>query len=521
MSQNNHRRTAPQGLATLIALPAALLFTFACTKPAATEAPEGATDNVVSDANTTTPPAEATPGNQLVADSTTTKKDPVVKLPEGHSADDGHNHGAEPTKKDPLAAFPGAKRLEGNPFEKGGATEGKYGGDVDPNAKLEIEFGSEKKEFGNVRQGEILEHTFEMMSAGSSPLIIRQAKPTCGCTVGDVLVADEGGEMQKYVMNSPIPPGRRIQVVGAMNTKSKRNATQVRINVYSNDPVGLTQLGLSANVEAFLTVTPAFLNFGDISEDDVKDGVIDVRTAKNEPVLLSYEDRKLAKPEGMEVELTPVSPDADGRSGHWQLKVKLGPGLTEQQIGYAVTILSDKEMPDVKDEERTEGPNMKSHYFISASVNARVLGKISCSPQYLSMGLVRPGQVVSRSVRLASHEADFELGNVTTTVSGHKDQEFKWADSFSTVVRPVAGENAVDIQLRLDGLPEGADGSFKGQLNIATGHPDKPSVEVIFSGVCRAGIGGATPVRRPNAGAPTQRPGAKQPVKGSGTKQPK
>lgn len=518
MSQNTTRRTAKSGLATLIALPAALLFTFACgasERPAATSNETANNVTGETDTNTTTPPAGVNvASNSPTADAGSTKKAPAVDSHAGHDhpAGEGHATDAATKEKDAIEkAFPGAKRLEGDPRKKGANTEGKYGGDVDPNAKLDIEFGAEKVEFGNVRQGEILKHTFEMASSGSSPLIIRQAKPTCGCTVGDVLVADENGEMQKYVMNSPIPPGRKIQVVGEMNTKSKRNATQVRINVYSNDPVGLTQLGLSANVEAFLTVTPAFLNFGDVSEDDVKDGVIDVRTAKNEPVMLTYEDRKLAKPVGLDVELVPISPNADGKSGHWQLKVKLGPGLTEQQIGYAVTILSDREMPGVEDKDKTDNPNTKSHYFISASVNARVLGKISCSPQYLSMGLVRPGQVVSRSVRLASHEADFELGNVTASVSGHKDQEFQWADSFSTVIRPVAGENSIDIQLRLDGLPENADGSFKGQLNIATGHPDKPTVQVIFSGVCRAGVGGATPVRRPNAGAPTKRPGTKQP----------
>ena len=66
----------------------------------------------------------------------------------------------------------------------------------------------------------------------------------------------------------------------------------------------------------------------------------------------------------------------------------------------------------------------------------------------------------------------------------------KWAEHFVTEIKPAQGVNGVDVQLRLAGLPEGADGSFRGKMIIKTGHPAKPSMEVRFSGVCRAGVGG-------------------------------
>ena len=75
--------------------------------------------------------------------------------------------------------------------------------------------------------------------------------------------------------------------------------------------------------------------------------------------------------------------------------------------------------------------------------------------------------------------------------------ELAWADSFTTSVKPAAGmSNAVDVQLRLDGLPEGADGSFRGVMIIHTGHERKPQINVRFSGVCRAGVTSPTATRK-------------------------
>ena len=50
--------------------------------------------------------------------------------------------------------------------------------------------------------------------------------------------------------------------------------------------------------------------------------------------------------------------------------------------------------------------------------------------------------------------------------------------------------SAEQIRRRWNYVPEGADGSFRGKMIIKTGHPAKPSMEVRFSGVCRAGVGG-------------------------------
>lgn len=362
-----------------------------------------------------------------------------------------------------------------------------YGGEKDPNARLSVNFGDDKHDFGRARQGEILEHTFELESTGEGPVRIRQASPTCGCVVGGLEVEDAEGEYAPYKMGAPVEPGKKVRLTAKLNTTSKRNKTTVRINVYTNDPIGLTQLTLSAQIEPFIQATPAFVNLGDIKEGAVKTQVIDIRTARGEKVKLEDDPRnKIQVPPGMEVALEPVQADEQGRSDHWRATISVGEGAKEGPLGYQLRLVTDVQMPDAA--EKIE-KGLPSFYTVTAAVNGRVLGVLSFTPQFLSMGLVRPGQRVPRHVKVISHDPQFDLSNVTVEVQGEKGQELAWAEYFTYSVKPAQGlNNAVDITLQLEGLPDGADGSFRGVMVIHTGHERKPDLNVRFSGVCRSGV---------------------------------
>jgi hypothetical protein len=113
------------------------------------------------------------------------------------------------------------------------------------------------------------------------------------------------------------------------------------------------------------------------------------------------------------------------------------------------------------------------------------LGIISLDTQYLSLGLVSPGSPVVRNVRLVSQDPSFDLSNVSVSLEGENGEPLQWAEHFSTAINPALGENAVDIQLSIDGLPEGSEGSFRGVMVIKTGHPSNARELVRFAGVCR------------------------------------
>ena len=330
-----------------------------------------------------------------------------------------------------------------------------------------------------------VKHTFRFKSAGINDLIIRQASPACGCTVGQLLLINDDGSRSPYELGNPIAPGREIELTAKIDTSYKRNRTQVRISVYANDPVSRHTLTLSAEIQPFMTAVPTSVNFGELSEDAEMETTIDVRVPRGERVALSmYPNRNMAKPQGMEVELLAINPDENGRSAHWQVKVKLGPGLKEGPLGYAMTLVTDKEIEGGK--PNPDGTLKK--YQINANVNGRVLGVVSCNPQYLSMGLVRPRQVVKRSVQVLSHDPNFEIGKPKITLRGYRGADLQWSDHFKVTTTPIAGKNGINVELRLDGLPDGSDGTFRGEMLIETGHESKPEVAVVFGGVCRSGV---------------------------------
>ena len=124
-------------------------------------------------------------------------------------------------------------------------------------------------------------------------------------------------------------------------------------------------------------------------------------------------------------------------------------------------------------------------YEVSVPIMARVTGMVSYAPAFVSLGLIRPGQVISRSVRVTSHDPDFKLSEPKVTITGRGGVEWEFAERFSTVIRPVAGEDAIDVEVRLDGMPETLNGSFSGELVIQVGHPEKPEIKLPITGVCR------------------------------------
>ena len=188
-------------------------------------------------------------------------------------------------------------------------------------------------------------------------------------------------------------------------------------------------------------------------------------------------------PQGLKIDLNPLDADAEGKATRWELVATVGPGLVEGNLAYSVPLRSDFPIPGG---EKLPNGTMPT-YEASATLMARVAGMISYNPAFVSLGLIRPGQIVSRTVRITSHDPEFKLGEPKIAIQGRDTPEWEYSKHFSTVVRPVANENSVDVELRLDGMPETLNGSFSGVLVINIGHPEKPEIKLPITGVCRGG----------------------------------
>ena len=446
-----------------------------------------------------TAPADANSNNQAAASGTQAENQEVAAVTKDAASNS--------MKKDMSASTLPAADLhdhdgDGKPDHDASAHEAVAGTAISPlpsqmlkdGPRIQWELNTSTHHFGEVMQGQKMTHIFELESSGTETLIVKQIKPTCGCTVADLKVVDANGEPVVYQFGDPLPVGTKMQLAATLDTKGKRGAQSSSINIFSNDVRGPVQLSLKAEVSPFFHAAPTFINFGTLSAQDTKTEKVVVTVTKGDAVILSVDTEAL--PPAVFIDMEPINPNAEGKSSRWEIHVTVGPGLKEGNLAQQIRVLSDYAMPGGK--ARPDGTMPMQEFNVTAS--ARVLGVVSYNPQYLSMGLVRPGQVLARTVRVESHDPDFTPGTeMNVHVEGISDPKGGYKDwdqsgSFSTTVRPVEGSNAVDIELSLDGMPEGMNGSFRGTLVIELGHKSKDKLEIPITGVCRGGV------RKPKGG---------------------
>ncbi|MEK6783237.1 MAG: DUF1573 domain-containing protein [Bacteroidota bacterium] len=92
-------------------------------------------------------------------------------------------------------------------------------------------------DFGDMAQGDKVEHAFKFTNTGNEPLVITNVEVTCGCT------------LPKSWPRDPIMPGNNGEIVVAFNSAGKIGKQNKVVTVVSNasNPDG-KQIIFSANV---------------------------------------------------------------------------------------------------------------------------------------------------------------------------------------------------------------------------------------------------------------------------------
>jgi len=89
-----------------------------------------------------------------------------------------------------------------------------------------LEVQNDSYDFGEVKEGEKVEHEFKFTNTGSSPLIISNVQASCGCTTPEysknpIAPGEEG--MVKVVFNSTGQVGKQHKVVTVTSNASSPN----------------------------------------------------------------------------------------------------------------------------------------------------------------------------------------------------------------------------------------------------------------------------------------------------------
>ncbi len=84
-----------------------------------------------------------------------------------------------------------------------------------------IEWLTDEFDYGTVKAGEIVEHVFKYKNTGNQPLVITNARSTCGCTV------------PKFD-REPLPVGETAEISVRFNTKGKKGKQRKPVIVTAN-----------------------------------------------------------------------------------------------------------------------------------------------------------------------------------------------------------------------------------------------------------------------------------------------
>jgi hypothetical protein len=110
----------------------------------------------------------------------------------------------------------------------------------------EMKFEHIAHKFGKVTEGTMIKHTFKFTNTGTTPLIISEVAPQCGCTTTDF-------------PKKPILPNQTGEITLELDTKGKRGEIEKNARIVANIEGGTMFLFLRGEVIATDSARPASL----------------------------------------------------------------------------------------------------------------------------------------------------------------------------------------------------------------------------------------------------------------------
>jgi Protein of unknown function (DUF1573) len=98
-----------------------------------------------------------------------------------------------------------------------------------------MDFASTLHDFGTIHEGETVEWEFDFKNNGKSPLIISEAKGSCGCTVAEF-------------PKEPIPAGMPSKIKVCFNSTDKHGYNEKQVTISNNTQKGVHYLTIKATI---------------------------------------------------------------------------------------------------------------------------------------------------------------------------------------------------------------------------------------------------------------------------------
>lgn len=101
----------------------------------------------------------------------------------------------------------------------------------------EITFAETEYNFGEIESGDVVDYTFKFTNTGDAPLIVSNAKASCGCTV------------PKW-SKEPIAPGGEGEIQVRFDSKGKSGVQNKAVTVTANTQPSETQVYIKGKINS-------------------------------------------------------------------------------------------------------------------------------------------------------------------------------------------------------------------------------------------------------------------------------
>lgn len=98
-----------------------------------------------------------------------------------------------------------------------------------------FEFSETSHDFGDIKQGDVVEHIFKYKNVGEGPLVITNIKASCGCTT------------PKWT-REPVAPGESGEIQVKFNSRGKMGLQNKTVTISANVEGGTDRISIRTNI---------------------------------------------------------------------------------------------------------------------------------------------------------------------------------------------------------------------------------------------------------------------------------
>ena len=306
-------------------------------------------------------------------------------------------------------------------------------------------FDETAHDFGTIFDDEPQAHSFTFRNEGDGVLIIRDVRPSCKCTVGELT-------KRSYA------PGENGSIEVGFNPTNKSGPQRQTVRISSNDPENpALELTITVTVKERVVVTPKYLDFGKVDRGESKS--VPIRIAGRGEGFTIHDivaSREVFTAEVVGDRLIDYQGD---KLREYEILVtvsdQLPVGMTQATLDIGTS-----------DERRAE---------VSLNLVARVTGMLTTSPPRVLLRNLREDEMFSTQMTV-SHTEHRAFTVQKAELDGVSGGELKVG------VTPI---DESTYRVTVAGVPEEGERFVRGEIVVSTDVPGEEKIRIKFYGTIR------------------------------------